>query len=66
MLGCMAEESNIGVTAAASLGAAMKNITRADLDAHLTLTDVAVKGGVIMENGKTMILPEKPGLGLEK
>ena len=66
MLGCMAEESNIGVTAAASLGAAMKNITRADLDAHLTLTDVAVKGGVIMENGKTMIMPEKPGLGLER
>lgn len=66
MLGCMAEESNIGVTAAASLGAALKNITRADLDAHLSLSSLPVEGGVIMKNGKTMILPEKPGLGLKK
>lgn len=64
MLGCMAEESNIGITAAASLGAAVKNITRADLDAHLTLSNVPYKGGVQMQGGKTMILTDAPGLGI--
>lgn len=64
MLGCMAEESNIGITAAASLGAAMKNITRADLDAHLTLSNIPYKGGVQMTGGKTMVLPDAPGLGI--
>lgn len=43
MLGCMAEESNLGITAAASLGAATKNITRADLDATFSLTDLPLK-----------------------
>lgn len=66
MLGCMAEESNIGITAAASLGAAVKNITRADLDAHFTLTKLPFKGGVKSENGKTLVLSEAPGLGLIK
>lgn len=66
MLGCMAEESNIGVTAAASLGAAVKNITRADLDAHFSLTELPFKGGVSSENGKTLVLSENAGLGLIK
>lgn len=63
MLGCMAEESNLGITAAASLGAATKNITRADLDAIFTLTDMPFKGGVIVEDTKKLVLPEVPGFG---
>lgn len=66
MLGCMGEESNIGVTAAASLGAAVRNITRADLDAHFTLTELPFDGGVQLVNGKTLVLSEEPGLGLIK
>lgn len=63
MLGCMGEESNLGITAAASLGAAMKNITRADLDATFSLSDLPFKGGFYVENTKTLVLPEKPGFG---
>ncbi|MBP2650829.1 MAG: hypothetical protein H6Q74_1654 [Firmicutes bacterium] len=66
MLGCMAEESNIGVTAAASLGAAVKNITRADLDSHFSLKELPFKGGVQSVNGKSLVLSEAPGLGLIK
>ena len=57
------EESNLGITAAASLGAATKNITRADLDAIFTLTDMPFKGGVIVEDTKKLVLPEVPGFG---
>ncbi len=64
MLGCMAEESNIGITAAASLGAALKNITRGDLDATFFLSSLPVEGGVTIEGGK-IILPDEPGLGLK-
>ena len=39
------EESGIGVTAAASLGAALKNITRADLDATFSLKELPYEGG---------------------
>ncbi|MDD3221220.1 MAG: dipeptide epimerase [Clostridia bacterium] len=63
MLGCMAEESNLGITAAASLGAATKNITRADLDATFTLTDLPFKGGMYVENTKSLVLPDVPGFG---
>ncbi|RFZ76370.1 dipeptide epimerase [Lacrimispora amygdalina] len=63
MLGCMAEETNIGVTAAASLGAATKNITRADLDATFSLTELPFKGGIGTECKKTLVLPEEPGFG---
>lgn len=63
MLGCMVEESNLGITAAASLGAATKNITRADLDATFTLTDLPFKGGMHIENTKSLVLPEEPGFG---
>ena len=52
-----------GITAAASLGAATKNITRADLDAIFTLTDMPFKGGVIVEDTKKLVLPEVPGFG---
>jgi L-Ala-D/L-Glu epimerase len=63
MLGCMVEESNVGVTAAASLGAALKNITRADLDAMFSLSDLPFKGGVEIKNSNKLVLPEKPGFG---
>lgn len=57
------KRSNLGITAAASLGAATKNITRADLDAIFTLTDMPFKGGVIVEDTKKLVLPEVPGFG---
>lgn len=63
MLGCMTEETNIGITAAASLGAAVKNITRADLDAAFYITDLPFKGGVGTECQKTLVLPGEPGFG---
>jgi len=63
MLGCMAEESNLGITAAASLGAATKNITRADLDATFTLTDMPFKGGMHVEDTNKLVLPDVPGFG---
>ena len=63
MLGCMAEESNLGITAAASLGAATKNITRADLDATFTLSDLPFKGGMYVQDTKKLVLPEVPGFG---
>lgn len=63
MLGCMTEETNIGVTAAASLGAAVKNITRADLDAAFYMTELPFKGGIGTECQKTLVLPGEPGFG---
>ena len=65
MLGCMAEETNIGVTAAASLGAACHNITRADLDATFSLTSLPFKGGFEVRNTRELVLSEKPGFGFE-
>ena len=65
MLGCMAEETNIGVTAAASLGAACHNITRADLDASFSLTSLPFKGGFEVRNTRELVLSEKPGFGFE-
>lgn len=63
MLGCMAEETNIGITAAASLGAAVKNITKADLDCQYSLAAFPVSGGVQWGNGKELTLPDDPGFG---
>lgn len=63
MLGCMTGETNIAITAAASFGAAVKNITRADLDSTFTLTSLPMKGGVSFEGGR-ILLPQEPGLGL--
>ena len=63
MLGCMAEESNLGITAAASLGAAVKNITRADLDATFSLTDLPFAGGIRVEDTRKLVLPDEPGFG---
>jgi L-alanine-DL-glutamate epimerase-like enolase superfamily enzyme len=63
MLGCMVEESNVGITAAASLGAAVRNITRADLDAMYSLSDLPFKGGVTIKEPNHLMLSEKPGFG---
>ena len=62
MLGCMIEETNIAITAAASLGAAVKNITRADLDAVFGMTHTIYKGGVDYSE-KILKLPDTPGFG---
>lgn len=63
MVGCMLE-SKIGITAGASLVAAKKNITEADMDSFLYAKDPGIKGGLTLENG-IITLPEKPGLGIE-
>ena len=64
MLGCMAEESGIAITASASLVAAMKNITRADLDASLSLAELPFEGGFTFEDTKRIVLSSEPGLGI--
>lgn len=66
MIGCMVEETNIGVTAAAHLAAATKNITRADLDATFGLSEVAIPGGVPLEATSMIQLSSQAGLGLDK
>lgn len=63
MLGCMAEETNLGITAAASLGAALQNITRADLDATFSLASLPFRGGVDNTHRKTLTLSDQPGFG---
>ena len=63
MLGCMVEESNLGITAAASLGAATRNITRADLDATFNMTERPFKGGIYVKDTKKLVLPDVPGFG---
>jgi len=65
MLGCMAEESGIGITAAASLGAALKNITRADLDATFSLKELPFEGGLTVKDTRHLILSDDPGLGIK-
>lgn len=66
MLGCMTEESGIAITAAASLGAALKNITRADLDAEFSLKELPMEGGFRIENTRHLILSDAPGLGITR
>ena len=62
MMSCMLE-SNVGITAAASLAAARKNITRADLDAAVLLAEEPVVGGVSYA-GNQILLSEASGLGI--
>ncbi len=64
MLGCMAEECGIGITAAASLGAALSVITRADLDNTWSLKELPYEGGFHIENTNTLVLSDNPGLGI--
>ena len=63
MLGCMME-SRIGLTAAAHVHGARKNIVFADLDGFLTHTVDPVIDGMTVTGGMVS-LPEKPGLGVD-
>ncbi|MFT9497808.1 mandelate racemase/muconate lactonizing enzyme family protein [Anaerosolibacter sp.] len=64
MLGSMLE-TKIGITAAAHLAGARKNITRFDLDAPALLAEDPVVGGVEVRSPH-LVLSEKPGLGIER
>lgn len=64
MIGCMAEESNIGVTAAAHVASGLKNITRADLDATFFLQDTVYTGGVSLEPTVLISVADKEGIGI--
>lgn len=62
MMGCMLE-SKVGITASASIAAAKKIITRADLDAAVLLAKDPVVGGVSFDRNR-IILSDSPGLGI--
>ena len=62
MMGCMLE-SKVGITAAASLAAGKKIVTRADLDAAVLLASDPVVGGVSFSENR-LLLSEAPGLGI--
>lgn len=64
MIGCMAEETNIAITAAAHLASGLKNITRCDLDATFGLTEVVLPGGVSLEASKNIKVSHEIGLGI--
>ena len=64
MMGCMLE-SKVGITAAASLAAGKKIITRADLDAAILLADDPVVGGVSF-SGNSLRVSDAPGLGISE
>lgn len=63
MVGCMLE-SKIGITAGASIVAAKKNITEADMDSFLHVKDPGINGGITIKDG-IITLPEAPGLGID-
>ncbi len=62
MMGCMLE-SKVGITAAASLAAGKKIISRADLDAAMLLAEDPVVGGVSFCKNR-LLIPDAPGLGI--
>lgn len=65
MIGCMGE-SNLGISAATHLAAAVKNIKYADLDSDLLIKDkLVLRGGTQLEASKR-VPPERPGLGVTK
>lgn len=64
MLGSMIE-SKLSATAAAHLACAKRNITRFDLDTALLLAEDPVVGGVKAE-APVLIIPNRPGLGIER
>ena len=66
MLGCMAEESGVGIHASAALGAALSNVTRADLDGTWALKELPYEGGFTIEDTNTLVLSEQPGLGISR
>lgn len=63
MLGCMME-TRIGLTAAAHVHGARRNILYADLDSyHFQKVDPVI-GGIAVKNG-IVTIPESPGLGVD-
>lgn len=64
MIGSMIE-SKVSITAAAQLAGAKRNITRFDLDAVVLLAEDPVKGGLRIQ-APSVILPDRPGLGIDK
>ena len=62
MMGCMLE-SKVGITAAASLAAGKKIVTRTDLDAAVLLAEDPVVGGVSFCKNQ-LLISEAPGLGI--
>ncbi|MBY0121213.1 dipeptide epimerase [Bacillus sp. S/N-304-OC-R1] len=62
MVGSMIE-TKVGISAAAHFAASKKNITRFDFDAPLMLAKELVEGG-IKYNGRKIMLPSEPGLGI--
>lgn len=62
MMGCMLE-SKVGITAAASIAAGKKIVTRADLDAAVLLAEDPVVGGVSFCKNQ-LLISEAPGLGI--
>jgi o-succinylbenzoate synthase len=62
MMGCMLE-SKIGITAAASIAAGKKIITKTDLDAAVLLASDPIVGGVSFCRNQ-ILMPETPGLGI--
>lgn len=62
MMGCMLE-SKVGITAAASIAAGKRIITKSDLDAAVLLAEDPVVGGVSF-NQDQLIIPDSPGLGI--
>lgn len=63
MLGCMTE-SRIGISAAASLAAAERNIRWADLDSAMFFEDSREISGGCVYDGAWIRLSEEPGLGV--
>jgi o-succinylbenzoate synthase len=63
MVGSMIE-TKLGITAAAHFAASQPNVTRFDFDAPLMLAKDIVPGGIVY-TGRTIRLPETPGLGFD-
>ena len=63
MLGCMLE-TRLGLTAAAQLVSARRNIRYVDLDSHLQLKEDPILGGARWD-GSTITLPDGPGIGAD-
>lgn len=62
MMGCMLE-SRIGITAAASLAVARRNMIKADLDTMLMFSEDFIVGGATV-NGNIIEVSNEPGLGI--
>jgi L-alanine-DL-glutamate epimerase-like enolase superfamily enzyme len=63
MLGCMIE-TRLGLTAAAHVHGACRNIVFADLDGYFSHTFDPIVDGMAVKDGM-ITLPEKPGLGAD-